>query len=80
MFAIYFSYSCGYKKAFDEYSNILMEKYPDIQIRGFNYDPPGMIKIDNDHFNPSNFLSFRTEHVHLEDSRSSEISVDGSHR
>jgi len=37
-----YCYSCGYKKAFDEYSNILMDKYPEIQIRGNNYDPPGL--------------------------------------
>jgi len=36
-----YCYSCGYKKAFDEYSSILLEKYPDIQIKGLNYDPPG---------------------------------------
>lgn len=36
-----FSYSCGYRKAFDEYYNIIHEKYPEITIRGGNYDPPG---------------------------------------
>lgn len=37
-----YSYSCGYRKAFDEYSSILNEKYPEIYIRGDNYDPPGV--------------------------------------
>lgn len=36
------SYSCGYRKAFDEYTSILNEKYPEILINGANYDPPGM--------------------------------------
>lgn len=36
------SYSCGYRKAFDEYTSILNEKYPEIIIIGANYDPPGM--------------------------------------
>jgi thioredoxin reductase-like selenoprotein T len=36
-----FSYSCGYKKAFDDYSNILREKYPEILIEGGNFDPKG---------------------------------------
>lgn len=35
------SYSCGYRKAFEEYTNILSEKYPSIFIKGANYDPPG---------------------------------------
>jgi len=36
-----YCYSCGYRKAFDEYSNILHDKYPELQIKGGNYDPPG---------------------------------------
>lgn len=36
------SYSCGYRKAFEEYENILGEKYPQILIEGANYDPPGI--------------------------------------
>lgn len=36
-----YCYSCGYRKAFDEYANILNEKYPQINIKGANYDPPG---------------------------------------
>jgi len=37
-----YCYSCGYRKAFDEYTSILNEKYPEIIINGANYDPPGM--------------------------------------
>lgn len=36
------SYSCGYRKAFDEYSSLLSEKYPEVAIKGDNYDPPGL--------------------------------------
>lgn len=37
------SYSCGYRKAFEEYSSLLREKYPELgNINGENYDPPGM--------------------------------------
>ncbi|XP_058815227.1 thioredoxin reductase-like selenoprotein T homolog CG3887 [Topomyia yanbarensis] len=36
-----YCYSCGYRKAFDEYYNVIHEKYPEITIRGGNYDPPG---------------------------------------
>lgn len=35
------SYSCGYRKAFDDYVSILNDKYPEILVRGANYDPPG---------------------------------------
>ncbi|KAL4154278.1 hypothetical protein QTP88_002102 [Uroleucon formosanum] len=34
-----YCYSCGYQKAFDQYSSILSEKYPHIHIDGANYDP-----------------------------------------
>jgi selT/selW/selH-like putative selenoprotein len=40
-----YCYSCGYRKAFDEYVSILHEKYPDISIKGSNYDPPGINTI-----------------------------------
>jgi len=36
-----YCYSCGYRKAFEEYVSILTEKYPQIIIKGANYDPPG---------------------------------------
>lgn len=36
------SFSCGYRKAFEEYENILVEKYPDLQIVGMNYEPSGI--------------------------------------
>lgn len=32
-----FSYSCGYRKVFEEYVNILQQKYPELQIDGENY-------------------------------------------
>lgn len=35
-----YCYSCGYRKAFEEYSTILKEKYPDLAIVGENYPPP----------------------------------------
>lgn len=34
------SYSWGYKKVFEQYANILREKYPEISILGDNYPPP----------------------------------------
>ncbi|KAH8341589.1 thioredoxin reductase-like selenoprotein T homolog CG3887 [Drosophila kikkawai] len=37
-----YCYSCGYRKAFEDYVNILGEKYPQIQVHGGNYDPPGL--------------------------------------
>jgi len=37
-----YCYSCGYRKAFDEYVSILGEKYPHMNIKGANYDPPGV--------------------------------------
>lgn len=36
-----YSYSCGYRKAFEQYVNILKEKYPELQVEGENFDPPG---------------------------------------
>lgn len=36
------SYSCGYRKAFDEYATIIQQKYPFIIVDGKNYDPPGI--------------------------------------
>ncbi|XP_046675427.1 thioredoxin reductase-like selenoprotein T homolog CG3887 isoform X3 [Homalodisca vitripennis] len=36
-----YCYSCGYRKAFDEYTAILHKKYPEISIEGGNYEPPG---------------------------------------
>jgi len=35
-----YCYSCGYKKAFEDYSSILNEKYPDLTVVGDNYPPP----------------------------------------
>jgi len=39
---ISYCYSCGYRKAFEDYVNILAEKYPQIEVSGGNYNPPGM--------------------------------------
>lgn len=36
-----YCYSCGYRKAFEDYVNIISEKYPHITVTGANYDPPG---------------------------------------
>lgn len=36
------SYSCGYKKAFEDYKQILYERYPDIIVNGDHYQPPGI--------------------------------------
>lgn len=37
-----YCHSCGYRKAFEEYTSILSEKYPEIAVIGANYDPPNM--------------------------------------
>ncbi|XP_018904343.1 thioredoxin reductase-like selenoprotein T homolog CG3887 [Bemisia tabaci] len=34
-----YCYSCGYRKAFDEYSTIIQQKYPEINVYGGNYEP-----------------------------------------
>ncbi|XP_063358519.1 thioredoxin reductase-like selenoprotein T homolog CG3887 [Cydia amplana] len=39
---IYYCYSCGYRKVFEDYAGIISQKYPDISVIGANYDPPGM--------------------------------------
>lgn len=35
-----YCYSCGYEKAFQEYANIIQQKYPHIHVEGENYQPP----------------------------------------
>lgn len=37
-----FSYSCGYRKAFEEYATLINQRYPHILVTGANYDPPGL--------------------------------------
>ena len=37
----FYCYSCGYRKVFEEYVGILRQKYPDLQMDGENYNPPG---------------------------------------
>lgn len=36
------SHSCGYRKAFDDYTTLLAQKFPDISVIGGNYEPPSM--------------------------------------
>ncbi|XP_073987751.1 selenoprotein T [Rhodnius prolixus] len=38
----FYCYSCGYRKVFEDYANIIRQKYPEISITGSNYDPPGI--------------------------------------
>jgi selT/selW/selH-like putative selenoprotein len=38
---VFYSYSCGYQKAYQDYGNIIREKYPEIAVEGEHYDPPG---------------------------------------
>ncbi|XP_043256237.1 thioredoxin reductase-like selenoprotein T homolog CG3887 [Colletes gigas] len=37
----FYCYSCGYRKIFEEYVSVLRQKYPELQIDGENYNPPG---------------------------------------
>lgn len=37
----HYSYSCGYRKAFEQYVSILTEKYPELHIEGENFNPSG---------------------------------------
>ncbi|CAH1183693.1 unnamed protein product [Phaedon cochleariae] len=37
-----YCYSCGYKKMYDQYVDLINQKYPYILVDGANYDPPGM--------------------------------------
>ncbi|PIC26982.1 hypothetical protein B9Z55_019383 [Caenorhabditis nigoni] len=36
---ILYCVSCGYKQAFDEFSGLVAEKYPEMKIQGGNYSP-----------------------------------------
>ncbi|XP_055915975.1 thioredoxin reductase-like selenoprotein T homolog CG3887 [Eupeodes corollae] len=36
-----YCYSCGYRKAYEDYSVIIAEKYPQMTVQGANYDFPG---------------------------------------
>jgi hypothetical protein len=38
---LYYSYSCGYKKAFEQYVTLLKQKYPELHIEGENFNPSG---------------------------------------
>ena len=35
----FFSVSCGYKQAFDQFSSFVKSKYPNMEIEGGNYPP-----------------------------------------
>lgn len=37
----FYCYSCGYRKVFEQYVSILRQKYPELQIEGENFNPPG---------------------------------------
>ncbi|KAL1490455.1 hypothetical protein ABEB36_013144 [Hypothenemus hampei] len=37
-----YCYSCGYRKMFDQYVQLINEKYPFILVDGANYNPPGI--------------------------------------
>lgn len=37
----FYCYSCGYRKVFEDYANIIKKKYPILQIDGENFKPPG---------------------------------------
>ncbi|XP_015607759.1 thioredoxin reductase-like selenoprotein T homolog CG3887 [Cephus cinctus] len=37
----FYCYSCGYRKMFEEYVGILRQKYPELQVVGENFNPPG---------------------------------------
>ncbi|EFN80718.1 thioredoxin reductase-like selenoprotein T homolog CG3887 [Harpegnathos saltator] len=37
----FYCYSCGYRKVYDQYVNILRQKYPELHIEGENFHPPG---------------------------------------
>lgn len=41
IFVALFSYSCGYRRVYEEYIGILKQKYPELHITGENYHPPG---------------------------------------
>lgn len=37
----FYCYSCGYRKVYEEYVSILRQRYPELQIDGENFNPPG---------------------------------------
>jgi selT/selW/selH-like putative selenoprotein len=36
---LFFSVSCGYRNAFEQFSQVIHDKYPTINIEGANYSP-----------------------------------------
>ncbi|XP_033340079.1 selenoprotein T [Megalopta genalis] len=41
----FYCYSCGYRKAYEDYVGILRQKYPELQIDGENYNPSANIML-----------------------------------
>ncbi|XP_071577899.1 thioredoxin reductase-like selenoprotein T homolog CG3887 [Temnothorax nylanderi] len=37
----FYCYSCGYRKAYEQYVTILKQKYPELHVEGENFNPPG---------------------------------------
>lgn len=42
---ILYCYSCGYRKAFEEYAGILRDKYPELTVTGDNYPPSALSSV-----------------------------------
>ena len=40
-----YCYSCGYKRAYEDYAAIIREKYPDMNVMGDNYPPSTLNRI-----------------------------------
>lgn len=40
-----YCYSCGYRKMFDQYSQVINQKYPYLLVDGANYEPPGLYML-----------------------------------
>ncbi|XP_045471609.1 thioredoxin reductase-like selenoprotein T homolog CG3887 [Harmonia axyridis] len=38
----FYCYQCGYRKMYEQYAEIIQQKYPFISMEGSNYEPPGM--------------------------------------
>lgn len=57
------SYSCGYRKVFDEYSQIIQTKYPYMNVNGSNYNPPGLYMLLSRLIVRIPLLTHQTTHV-----------------
>ncbi|XP_044751779.1 thioredoxin reductase-like selenoprotein T homolog CG3887 [Coccinella septempunctata] len=38
----FYCYQCGYRKMYEQYAEIIQQKYPFISMEGSNYEPPGI--------------------------------------